>query len=242
MSKPGVDITPPSNPGQRANRFGSRKLVAAAVLGLAILGGTFLVLAVFRIASEPLRITAFGMDVYRLHEGKQVFLTRLHPGPHFQAHFQQDAVRVWAQFDKPGYAYLIAINPSGREQLCFPADAGSAPEAHTAVEYPAKDEVPFPLNDGVNVHVFVLLVSNRPLPAYDEWRTAHVLPRSPQQEAGWYSYDGTRVSHITGERGTAAPVQLVGGGIADLQHYLEQAPEIEAAYCLAFPVIHVVNR
>lgn len=154
---------------------------------------------------------------------------------------QKDLVRVRVELTQPAYVYLIALNPDGRDQPCIPA-GGVAPAApRRELEFPEHPDDYFGLTDGVGLQAFVLVASDRPLPAYEIWK-AQVpggLTWDTIDRDGLWTYDDTAVaaSRTTGRlrgnilRREAAPKPLV-----TLCDRLRRAPGVALVRAVAFPV------
>jgi hypothetical protein len=109
-----------------------------------------------------------------------------------------DGVRFTVKFDAPAYCYLVAFNPDGNDQLCYPEAATE--EAARAVA-PAKiPELHFPgkgrfVLDQPGLQAFVLVASSRPLPPYAEWRERTGPPpwqkTDTREPGGVWRFDGT---------------------------------------------------
>ena len=157
-----------------------------------------------------------------------------------------DAVRVDATFSEPAYCFLIAFNPDGKEQYCYPKDEKKQPVVPVATLnflYPppirgSTDQPFFPLNDGTGLQAFVLVASRQPLPVYDRWRA--VAGRAPwkrvQVEGVWH-YNGRELTLAGDQRGqeelreTGAPAAL-----DELCRFFKSIPGVDGVEILAFPV------
>ena len=81
-----------------------------------------------------------------------------------------------ARLTAPGYCYLIALNPDGREQLCWPEDPAAPPPPTQVIDYPQDPTMGFGLTDGVGLQAFVLVVSrDHPLARREKAAFADVL-------------------------------------------------------------------
>jgi hypothetical protein len=156
----------------------------------------------------------------------------------------KDLVRVRATFSRPAYAYLIALNPDGKDQLCLPVGGRSPDAPRRELDFPEDPRDYFGLTDGVGIQAFVLVASDRPLPAYDAWKSQLPggLAWSPSvgsSDALW-TYDGPPAPDPARRRGQArgdivrrqaAPEPLV-----TLCDRLRQSPGVSAVCAVAFPV------
>src|SRR5262249_14246601 len=95
-----------------------------------------------------------------------------------------DSVRVSVKLKAPCYCYLLAFNPDGTEQLCYPEDPElpavlyprnkdaqsmtSSPPKAAEFRFP-KDEYFEPGQQGLQV--LVLIASSEPFPPYATWRS-----------------------------------------------------------------------
>jgi hypothetical protein len=102
-----------------------------------------------------------------------------------------DDVQVRSRLDAPAYFYLIALNADGKVQLCHPPEETESPSPSDAIVYPRSDYM-FPLNDGVGLQAFILVVSRQPLPPFAEWKGREGLQWEivPAEGAGVWSFDG----------------------------------------------------
>jgi hypothetical protein len=158
----------------------------------------------------------------------------------FAARFE-DRVHVNAEFSEPLYCFLLAFNPDGKEQLCWPSKSDQRPERQDQLDYPAAGG-DFSLNDGMGLQAFVLVVSRQPLPSYDEWKAKRPAPvwraLSTKAEEVWRR-DGKRLQHFTRKgdrRGTVVSspeTDLLG----ELCEPLGHAPGVEALAMTAFVVL-----
>jgi hypothetical protein len=181
--------------------------------------------------AAPVQVTKLEVRLFRGEDATPLGLLGLASRA---ARFDDD-VAVHAELNRPAYCYLVAFNPNGQEQLCFPQDAGVPPRPITRLGYPP-DSTYFPLTDGVGLQAFVLVASGAPLPAYQRWRTAAgAAPWQAVQAEGVWRFDGQRLEPIDPPRGPPrarqkpAPLQA-------LCEFFKDRPQVEAVEILAFPV------
>ena len=100
--------------------------------------------------------------------------------------FFDDDVRISLELSELGYCYVIAYNPDGGEQLCYPEDAELAPPRIKTVHYPEEEVSGFGLSDGIGLQAFVVVASRDALPAYSQWRArAAEVPWSRTTASNW---------------------------------------------------------
>jgi hypothetical protein len=159
----------------------------------------------------------------------------------FDARFDDD-VRVYAVLSEPCYCYLLALNPDGSEQLCYPDSANQPPEQTEKLEFPGRAITFFGLTDGVGLQGFVLLASRQQLPAFDQWRASvgNIAWAATEAEGVW-KYDGQDITRLFNERGMirerGALRERVPRPFADACLTFSNAPRIEAVQAIAFPVL-----
>ncbi|MFO0969374.1 MAG: serine/threonine-protein kinase [Gemmataceae bacterium] len=84
----------------------------------------------------------------------------------------KDMVTIEAELSRPAYAYLIAFRPDGKDELCFPERDDEPPPLSDAPRYPLANDrgAHYGLDEGVGLAAFAVVASDRPLPAYRDWR------------------------------------------------------------------------
>jgi hypothetical protein len=143
------------------------------------------------------------------------------------------AARVWviAQFSEPAYAYLIAYNPDGKEQLLWPvgadgkADDGVAPPRVDRVKYPDRrgrngGPVLLFLDDELcgGLQGFAVALSRKPLPAFASWKKARgTVP--------WGRLAGWKNSYLTDEEGVF-PIVPGQGAVRGSEQEVGETPEL----------------
>jgi serine/threonine protein kinase len=153
-----------------------------------------------------------------------------------------DDVRVHARFSTSCYCYLIALNPDGKVQLCYPGAFTEAPPRVDEFAYPPGN-LYFPLNDGTGLQAFVLLASRMPLPPFAQWegrRTLHwEAVRTGTDGVGLWSFNGSAIEPLAdGQRGQPRGHDAVPRPFKELCDWVRQLAGIEAARTIAFPVVN----
>jgi serine/threonine protein kinase len=154
-----------------------------------------------------------------------------------------DHVRLSVELSEPAYAYLVALNPDGKIQLCWPANDRTTPHRTDHISYPG-DGKSFDLNDEElgGLQAFVLLAARQSLPAFAEWRQK--VP-----DLGWqrlharpgviWRGDAEHLDPVSqgsdGQRGTVSDLPGVGP-LAEVVKTMRAAPGIDAVAMCAFAV------
>jgi hypothetical protein len=148
----------------------------------------------------------------------------------------QDA-RVRVELQSPAYCFLIALNPDGKTQLCYPEEPTIVPQATAEIDYPADPESGFPLTDGVGTQVFVVVASSKPLPSYAEWsKSLGVLPWKPAEIDTVWEFDGRRFERQIVGRGAPRRLADLPGPLDAACRVFRAGPGVEAIRAMAFPV------
>jgi hypothetical protein len=237
-----------SEPGGRGRRFPAAP--SRYALPVALAAGLGLLLAAWFLwpgtrdpsgpAVRPLEIT--GMHVTQFRGKGATLLGDLWTAP--GAVRLNDDVRVAAELSAPAYCYLIAFNPDGSEQLCYPDDAdgqaapAARPEARPEFRYP-QDRHVFVL-DAVGLQAFVLAASAKPLPPYAQWRSrAGAAPWEAVRVGGaWrWHFDGREFVRYPRERGKIEPKQAAPEPLRKLCDFFRSRPEFDTVQLVAFPVV-----
>jgi hypothetical protein len=159
-------------------------------------------------------------------------------------------VTVGVELSEPGYAYLLALNANGTEQLLWPVNAAGKPDETVApprqqsFRYPARKaaagkDVVFRLDDEPRggLQAFAAVASRQPLPAYGEWQKQH-------GKAAWrrLTAEGVWCADRTGTHPVLEGQVLVRGkeeevpGTPPLEEVVRSLGEAEAVTLWAFPV------
>jgi hypothetical protein len=154
----------------------------------------------------------------------------------------KDMVRVQIKLSRPGYGYLLALNPDGSVQLCHSdGDTGSR-SPRRELEFPENPADFFGLTDGAGLQAFALVTSDWPLPTYQSWKSQVPggLGWAPVDREGLWTYDSTQLLEVKRARGKLrgeilrrelAPESLIG-----LCNRLRNAPGVTLVRAVAFPV------
>jgi serine/threonine protein kinase len=181
----------------------------------------------------PLRIVSLRASQ---HRGERASLVGDLGSTSSAARFDDD-VRVHAELSDPGHCYLIAFNPDGKEQLCYPSQATAVPPAAAEVDYPASKSRYFSLTDGVGLQAFVLLASRKPLPSYQEWRAlAGAPPWQSVKAEGVWRFDGHQLDLIGLQRGQERPREAPPKPLEALCAFFKERAHVDAVQILAFAV------
>jgi serine/threonine protein kinase len=193
-------------------------------------------------STQPLRIKSLQVVLYRRVPGDPI-------GPvgvdTFSGRLGQDA-RIQARLSRTAYCYLIALNPDGSTQPCYPKDPAIEPSSTPAIDYPSDPAKVFSLTDGVGVQAFVLVASTNPLPSFARWSKAlGGLPWKPAQAQLVWRYDGLNFENERGadrrlddenERGAERRLADLPQPLEATCRALRAGPGVEAIQVLAFPV------
>jgi serine/threonine protein kinase len=129
-----------------------------------------------------------------------------------------DFVQVEVALSAPGYLYLLALNPNGKEQLLWPEDGRQAPAKVRELTWPPRrassEEGGYCLNDekGGGLQALAVVVAQEPLPAYEAWRGG----RGP---GAWQKMPGGKGVWLVDEKGVhpgRAGVGIVRGEVKAL--------------------------
>jgi hypothetical protein len=242
--------TPLPSRWHRMRRFG----LPLAAVGLCVMLGVFATAwSGFRESpppSGPLKILGMGIQQFR---GENAGLIGdITATTEFVR--TDDIVVVSVKLSRPAYCYLIAFNPDGTEQLCYPEDPNLA-----AVNYPDHEEIAqamttppartqevrYPGDQGqyfepsyAGLQAFVLIASSRPLPAYAQWRArvGQIPWGSVAYHQQWrWRFDGQGFGRLPSERGVRVE-RGVPGEFKELCDFVQTLPQTEAVQALAFPV------
>jgi serine/threonine protein kinase len=248
-------VTPPG----RASRLPSRRAVLAGLAGAVALGGVGVWRSWPRGSAgnepalrplEPLRVVDLEVKRFAVNPGARTMrLTGVLGRKEFETRLQ-DQLELEATLSRPGYAWLIAFRPDGKEEVCFPESEDEIPGLVERPRYPSKDRgVSYELNEETGLHVFVVVASSRPLPSYRAWRAqrgeAPWRKHPPSPGVVWLD-DGGLVETLTAERGSergergerGKGVRVPGrAALVALIDWLRARPEVEAVLGVGFAVL-----
>jgi hypothetical protein len=154
----------------------------------------------------------------------------------FEGRYQDDDIRLRVRFSEPAYGYLIALNPDGMIQVCYPEAPGNAPSLATEINYPSDPTKGFGLTDGLGAQAFVVIASRAPWPSYAEWsRNLGALPWKSVPLDDVWRYDGFNFDREI-QRGDLRPLADVPKPLEATCRTLGTGPGVLAIRALAFPV------
>jgi predicted Ser/Thr protein kinase len=158
--------------------------------------------------ARPLRVLSLSVDHFRFDPVKQrserfgtiggtPLDTRL-----------GDEVRVEAVLSEPAFCFLVAFNPDGSRQLCYPpnaqgkADETVRPARADVIRYPKRETSYFPLSDGRGQQVLVLFAFRAQPPPFAEWAPRlKDAPWAAARQGGIWAFDGDDVRPLYAHRG-----------------------------------------
>ena len=153
-----------------------------------------------------------------------------------------DAVEIIVEVSEPAYCFVLALNPDGTRQLCYPASTGTPPplsREFTSPVLPNGAAGVFGLTDGVGAQACALVASREPLPSWEEWTLE-------LGEMAWLSFDADHMWEHDGE--LMSPLGLTRGDIwqrpksgdpspfESTMSALRNGPGVEAVRGMLFPV------
>jgi serine/threonine protein kinase len=206
-----------------------------------------------RLKEQPVRVKSLQVMHYARVEGG-VEERGVLGDKSFEARFD-DPVKISVELTAPAYAYLLAFNADGTEQLLWPVgpdrkpDEAVVPPLQERLEYPARPGKHFFLDDdpGGGLQVFVVVVSSEPLPSYAEWkkvRGAAAWQKLPAGQGVWSSdghgvYPVIKGQVMRGSEGDLPRRQRdlsKAPPLVELCRSLQQGARGVAVEALAFPV------
>jgi hypothetical protein len=204
-------------------------------LGLAGLAVAVVLLFLWPWHSGDLRVLPLEIDGYRDNWatyigriGRDCFRTCL-----------GDAMEVQARFSEPAYCYLIALNPDGKEQLCYPEDEETSPVKSADVCFPPpvpNRRLGFFITEGSGVQAFVLVASRQSLPCYREWKSRlGKMPWKRYDADGVWRFDGDQFKPLAPDRGEVRDLGLPKP-LVELGQALRQHKGLEVIEAIVFPV------
>jgi hypothetical protein len=215
----------------------------AAGLGLVLLVGVSALIMRFGSPGQPNLSPAVGNDQQKAPVPLEISLrVRVYGDKGFvgsigdplpSVPFNSD-VKLHARLSAPAYCYLLAFNPDGKEEQCYPEEESNAPAQVRELIFPSQEKKVFALDQGVGMQTCALLASRAPLPAYAQWQ-ANVgrAPWRPASVETVWRYNGKE--YMGAERGvrdlTGLPPPLT-----ELCAFCKGRPGVDALHVIAFPV------
>jgi serine/threonine protein kinase len=243
-------------PGRRGSKSKHIPKWLGVSLAAAVIGAALAALVFFRLTPDekqirnpPVKIAAMNIDQYRGQDATLLGDVLKTTDPVFA----NDSVRISATFNIPAYCYLVAFNPDGSEQLCYPEDPDLAEVKYpqnknvkSMTAAPAKSEkLRYPreqyFEPGIpGLQAFVLIASAEPLPPYSEWRSKFdAVPWTKAErdldEYRW-EFDGQDFARFPEKRGQRVDRGSAPREFRDLGNFLSGRTEVKAIRAIAFPV------
>jgi hypothetical protein len=213
-----------------------RWIASAVLLGFGLPGVACLSWGLLGPSGGPPRVESLSVELFRVRGDRTKKLGRL-GNLSLDAAQLGDWARVTVEMNQPAYCYLIAFNPDGKDQLCYPAQTTVPPDRVRTLTSPQQANHYFPLTDGVGLQAFVLVASGRLLPDYDEWKAkAGPAPWQAAAAGSAWQYDGHEFALLDSvPRGHEIELPAPPA-FERLCRYLEDRPGVEAVRALVFPV------
>ncbi len=232
----------------------ARRLVAPVLVLVALAAGTALALTQPWQNRQPPQSAAPGMigllpdssaaigismrlDHYRGEGFQKIGQVGLNS---FEAREKEDSVALRVELTDPAYCYVLALNPDGRVQRCYPPDEQRPPPASRLIEAPVDMDGTtsyFGLTDGAGAQAFVVMASRRPLPPYAEWKKGAAEPAwQAFQIDGVWEHDGRMLTRRGADRGEFRRPTGATKPFTDALTALRQAPGVEIVHGILFPV------
>jgi tRNA A-37 threonylcarbamoyl transferase component Bud32 len=153
-----------------------------------------------------------------------------------------DHVGVSVELSEPAFYYLLALNPNGEIQLCWPGDEQTRPHRSDRLDFPAAGKA-FDLTDERRggLQAFVAIASRQALPPFREWRQSVAnlrWQRLPAQAGVVWWGNGERLDPVLqgeGQRGTVSDLPGIVP-LLEVIHAVRGAAGIEAVAVCAFAV------
>ena len=200
-------------------------------------------------ADGPVRVTALTVERFLDRGAGQPPQSYGFVGDRAFEAVEGDFVRVSATISQPAYCFLVALNPDGTIQLCYPPGSDEKPDETIApprtdrIEYPARSSRYYALTDGRGQQAFVLFAAREPLPPFNEWCAR--LDGAPWLDqvrlgvsGGVWGFDDREVHPVLpstlGARGTE--VDRAPAGLVELHSFFQASAKGATFRGLAFPV------
>ena len=152
---------------------------------------------------------------------------------------ENDDLRVDAEFSDPVFCFLIALNPDGVTQLCFPEDSGEAQsEPISELRFPADSGQGFGFTDGAGQQAFLLIRSNEPLPSFADWQQGvGAFPKLDDTESGRWFWRNERLEPWSEHGETRGAIRHLKGSeqFSALCERLRKNKQLDV-YGVSFPI------
>lgn len=149
-----------------------------------------------------------------------------------------DGLSIEVNFSSPAYCYLIALNPDGSVDLCWPGEQEGTPRsAPEPLKYPEADNEMFAFEEGTGQQAFLLVYSSVELPSCEEWlEDVGKLEWDSSDFGRWYWRDNELVSAYSSEE-RGGPKEVPGTSqFYEVCKHIEGMSEDVDVYGVSFPV------
>lgn len=149
----------------------------------------------------------------------------------------KDEVRIEVRLAKPAYCYLIACNPDGAIQVCYPPspEEGTTQSKIAEFSFPQKETSYFGLTDDVGQQAFIVVVSDEAMPHWPEWSEDDIPWHKPQRQGGIWRFDGKQVRQIF-DRSRGALASRTSDEFATVCEFFRVQQGVQLVRGIAFPV------
>jgi hypothetical protein len=235
----------PGVTARKSSRFATRRMMGAAALVLAACALIVWYWASYagRVPVAPLKAELAvilyeemgnGWRVQNLGELTAASIKKRPPT-------HRDGVRIRVKLSRPAYFYLIGLNADGTDQLCGRRASLRLEAPKKPLEFPDNLKGYYWLVDGLGLHAYLLVASDRPLPDYETWKSQ--VPGGFAWTAlaneGFWTYDcgPAAGSHETGtQQGETPHHDDAPAPLAVLCDRISRQPGIVLVHAVAFPV------
>jgi hypothetical protein len=188
----------PVGKAERLRRWSRRHpgwvgLLLGSAAGLALLAAVLW-------GTAPGELQVLAMDVHHFR-GSPAIQIGIMGAPDDAARVDDD-LRLKARFSVPAFAYVMAFNTNGTQELLYPAAQDVLPQKGRELECPEDAASAFGLTDGPGLQAIILLASRKQLPTYIAWRSRiDSIPWTGGEGDEFWRFDGTNFESLSAEQG-----------------------------------------